>query len=301
MRRSRLRILLGLLLVVHMTSAQTNALLQPVEMHVVGLYEASSRSLGLRYQDIVAWSRLCAKLAQQGEQPQPGPAQRLWASLSEDVQAIVRNTSLVKQFDRPQEAAAMGARSRVGRALEELLQRPALFDEQSFQGVDLSDAVKKLLSQRQSLSILEQRWLNRLLLQAAFPEEIKKISEADMPEKVTVHVSLTHRPMILVLSAFEPVQWHVMALPEAQIQQIIVAGFHIQEVTGTVAPILFRTYEGPPTSAGDKSFFYAYKQDDKHYTDMADKLRQLTGMEITTFQGQYRYNGRPIFVGPKSP
>jgi hypothetical protein len=294
-------LMFGLFLGAHLASAQTEPRPQHIEMHVIGLYEASGRSLGTRQQDIVDWPRLCAQLTLRGEAGLPGPGQRLWMFLSEEMQAVVRNPGLVKQFATSREDSVQAAKSRLGRALEELLQRPGLFDEQSVQGLELSDAVKTLWEQRQSLSILKQRWLNRLLLQTAFPEEIKKISEVDMPEKVTVQVSLAQRPMILVLSAFESVQWHVMAVPEAQIQQIIIGGFHVQEVTGTAVPVLFQTYEGPPLSGGGRNYFYAYKQDDKRYAEMVDKLRQLTGLEITTFQGQYHYNGRPFVIGPRNP
>lgn len=49
---------------------------------------------------------------------------------------------------------------------------------------------------------------------------------------VTVTVAAATRPVILVLSAYEPVHWIIQAEPGADVAAVLVGGYYPQEVTG---------------------------------------------------------------------
>jgi hypothetical protein len=160
------------------------------------------------------------------------------------------------------------------------------------------------------------RRLNRLLLDNAFPLAIRSTVSTDpIPGTATVYVRRTERPVVLVLTAHEPVRWIVKANPGVKIHQVILGGYQMQEVTGVEAPVLYRTRVFGDRTGGEHPPFYASEQDDERYPDLVTKLRELTGLEITTFQGRPleqeesrtvimprnlpQYDPRPFVIGSK--
>jgi hypothetical protein len=116
--------------------------------------------------------------------------------------------------------------------------------------------------------------------------------------KAEVQVTYTARPITLVLSAYNPIRWTVRLKEGVRLRQVLVAGYHTQEVTGLPDGTLvqYRVHE----DRGDHDYFYAFRRQYREYLRMAGIVRRLAGSEVTTFQGTYRYKGNPVVVGPEN-
>lgn len=115
----------------------------------------------------------------------------------------------------------------------------------------------------------------------------------------SVEVGPTDRPVVLVLCAYEPVKWSVKVAGGATIHKVILSGYYDQRVEGVPAgvPIEEQNHGG----GGRARPFFAWARDLEHYPGAYRRLKQLTGLEISTFQGGYRAGGTPFVVGRQNP
>jgi hypothetical protein len=121
---------------------------------------------------------------------------------------------------------------------------------------------------------------------------------------VTVKVQATaKRPVILVLSAYEPVRWEIDA-PAGAVAQVIVGGYHKQTVSGLPEKVTVRSFVYEDKS---EDYFFAFRdpkgadltpedrsEAQESFDKMTRKVKELTGKEIRFFQGQY--SGRNITI-----
>lgn len=125
---------------------------------------ARDLSLLLNLDEIQVWPGFCAKLANEGKGPSPGPSRRIWELMPPEAQAIVQRDDL----DR-------GAKRAVVRALNDMLLTKDFYEFRHFESVALPSEAKALLArERGELSGEQVQRLNRLLLEAAYPSEIAK-------------------------------------------------------------------------------------------------------------------------------
>jgi multidrug resistance efflux pump len=112
------------------------------------------------------WQQFSARLAAEGSAAKPSPGKRLWDLLPEPVRATLKASARGQEVPAADKAAALGA-------VNDVLTRSSFYQEQAFAGLELSEATRKLLSDE---SALQLPWnverLNRMLLEAAFPELI---------------------------------------------------------------------------------------------------------------------------------
>jgi hypothetical protein len=103
-----------------------------------------------------------------------------------------------------------------------------------------------------------------------------------------VRVTRQGKPIILALSSYEPVNWNIQVEPGVEIEKIIVNGYHDQKVTGISGiPIEEYSHEGTEKFLGD--FVYRWNSaDNKGTPALVTQLNQLTGTQLTSFQGCYR-------------
>lgn len=94
---------------------------------------------------------------------------------------------------------------------------------------------------------------------------------------VRVHVRRTQRPIILALSAYEPVRWVLTVEPDAKLAAVLSSGYSQQEILGAGNA---RVY--------DIGRAYAYKRGDRSYSDLDSDIARWTGKRIGAFQGKYR-------------
>ncbi|MGH8054672.1 MAG: hypothetical protein ACREP4_12220 [Stenotrophomonas sp.] len=101
---------------------------------------------------------------------------------------------------------------------------------------------------------------------------------------VQVSVRRGSKPIVLVLSAYEPVNWMLTVEPGANLAAVLVGGYHQGQVFGAGrAPVrqLGRTY--------------AYKRGGSEYSALNTEVQRMTGKPIDAFQG--RYDGGTFVTG----
>jgi hypothetical protein len=104
------------------------------------------------------------------------------------------------------------------------------------------------------------------------------------PGAVEVRLRRSARPLVLVLSSYEPVRWVLVPEPGAQLAAVLVSGYYPSQVAGAGSARVIM--------AGDA---YAYKQDSGQYEALNRQVLRFVGKGIGLFQG--RYEGSNFSVG----
>lgn len=154
-------------------------------------------------------------------------------------------------------------------------------------------------------------------------EQINGTAEIDPSEDMEVHVvgfyegSENHRsigsatievtrigvPIVLVLGAYEQIDWTVKVKPGALVKRIILVGYKQQYLedppTGAIVDQLTRS------SSPQFKVPYARVSSDSGsegdvFGKMSQAIRQMVGKDICTFQGMYRSPKTAIIVGPEN-
>lgn len=111
-------------------------------------------------------------------------------------------------------------------------------------------------------------------------------SGARVAAPVTVSIGRTERPVILVLSSYEPVLWKIRASREARVRHIFMSGYYDSLIEG-ISGVEITKIAG------------AYAYDERGLPQLNERIRQYTGREIGRFQSAY--SGREFFVGAVTP
>lgn len=124
--------------------------------------------------------------------------------------------------------------------------------------------------------------------------------------EMTVSVSLSRSsvPKVIALMAYEPVKWKISGAEDANLQKIILAGYHGQNIDGVSAEIpvdVYSNHSSPcQTCSRQAGAFYAYKKDSGEYAQAVEKLKAITGLSPTSFQGAYRSDRFHINASPQT-
>lgn len=106
---------------------------------------------------------------------------------------------------------------------------------------------------------------------------------------IEIKVERRNKPIILALSAYEPVQWNITAEPGAVIEKIIVNGYHNQTVSGVSGiPIEEHSYEETGNYIGDFIYKWGATAESSNTSSLVTKLEQTNRTSLTSFQGCYR-------------
>jgi len=111
-----------------------------------------------------------------------------------------------------------------------------------------------------------------------------------------VEVTEKSRPVVLALCAYDPSKWTVSVAAGVRLKRVIVAGYHRQSVEGVPAGVPVEIHTHEDQTGG----FFTSRRDDAEFPGAARQLRELTGLQIATFQGDYEYRGIPVRIGPES-
>jgi beta-lactamase regulating signal transducer with metallopeptidase domain/predicted esterase len=112
---------------------------------------------------------------------------------------------------------------------------------------------------------------------------------------VDVEVRATPRPVVLVLTSNYSAIWNVKLDPQARIKAVILGSPSPQEVDGlsSAVPVHYfcpepsaNSFEDKGSSRGDRAF-YAYQWNTVEYRRMLEKLNDVTGRLVASFQGEY--------------
>jgi hypothetical protein len=102
--------------------------------------------------------------------------------------------------------------------------------------------------------------------------------------RVKVVIDAYSKPIILGLSAYDPVHWIIDAPEKSKIEKVILSGYYKQRVSGlpdnTLLEIHSREKYPCDSCTYGKGVFYSYKKPSENY-------QKLTGLKPSTFQGKY--------------
>ena len=99
-----------------------------------------------------------------------------------------------------------------------------------------------------------------------------------------LHISRTHRPVVLVLGAYESIEWIIDRADGARIEQILLYGYEHHSVSGADdVPVVDMTGD-PYISSG---YCWPFCADGGYTQDMVQSAEELTGLPLSTFNGCY--------------
>ena len=109
-----------------------------------------------------------------------------------------------------------------------------------------------------------------------------------------VKITYDRAPLVLVFCAYFPVEWIVEVGPGVQIEEVILGGYHTQQIKGLPDGV---AVAGQVNDNADRAYqFYAATA--LEGVPVADRLQELTGLQPTTFQISRRFGGSPVTIGP---
>jgi predicted esterase len=121
------------------------------------------------------------------------------------------------------------------------------------------------------------------------------MTRADNRGRVDVEVRRTAKPVVLVLTSYYSVEWHIKLADGARVKKAIVAGYYAQKIQGLPAavPVVNRSYFSSDLSIRKEGYFsirkegyfWAYKWNTLEYRRMVETLNNMTGLLVSTFQG----------------
>lgn len=101
---------------------------------------------------------------------------------------------------------------------------------------------------------------------------------------IEVRIRRSVKPIVLVLSSYEPVRWQLIREPGANLAVVLVSGYYQSEVVGAGAARVVMNGSS-----------FAYKPESQEYSALNRDVMRLTGKKIDVFQG--RYEGEFFSVG----
>ena len=120
----------------------------------------------------------------------------------------------------------------------------------------------------------------------------QKYAGMSTEKEIAVSVSDDSRPIVLAFTAYDRTLWVVSLKSGVKLTKVILAGYHSQRVSGIPPETPIETYTHDPSPCkrcwqGAK-YFYSYE-------GAPGQLREITGLEVTSFQGQYKGTAFSIF------
>lgn len=110
------------------------------------------------------------------------------------------------------------------------------------------------------------------------------IGKPSIPGVVTVALQRSPKPIVLVLSSYEPVTWRISGARLANLKAVLLSGYSSSTVTGS---------EG--VQVIEMGRHYAYEQGGSGFGALQREVIKRTGKGIETFQG--KYSGTAFIVG----
>lgn len=116
----------------------------------------------LTQDDVKDWTGLITVLKGQAREETPSPGRQIASKLDPDIQRALVNATV---------DGLVAEKATLLKQLNKVIEKPGLYEEAAFSGIELSEEAKSLLPEA-NLDRSKQIRLNRLLLQAAYPEFI---------------------------------------------------------------------------------------------------------------------------------
>jgi len=124
-------------------------------------------------------------------------------------------------------------------------------------------------------------------------DTVNKIDGHDVGES-HVRITYTKAPLIVCFCAYDPVRWVVEVAPDVQLKRVILGGYYSQQVQGLPEGV---PIEGQVEGGRRPAYsFYACRAIEAPRA--AKILKELTGLDATTFLATHEYRGAPFGIGP---
>jgi len=138
----------------------------------------------LKVSDILDWSGFCSTLSHEGGTTVPSPSRRILELLPQDTRELVLATAQTNNLEPLQ-------KSKIIDALNGILKRRDFYQADCFERLGVTDEVNPLLSRtRMDLSDSEVERLNRLLIEASYPQQIMKSRISEEKDNNQIHLSI---------------------------------------------------------------------------------------------------------------
>jgi ABC-type transport system involved in multi-copper enzyme maturation permease subunit len=126
--------------------------------------------------DVREWPDLMELVRKTGKEEEATPAGRIWALLDDSLQSRLTEVKIPQKDQKSANPFVfLGVFRDFRRSVNELLERPDLYDELSFQEVQLLSSEWRALREKglENLSEIQTARFNRLLLEASFPDLVR--------------------------------------------------------------------------------------------------------------------------------
>ncbi len=107
----------------------------------------------------------------------------------------------------------------------------------------------------------------------------------DVEKEVVVTLGDDSKPVVLALTAYDRTLWKLDLKTGVKLIKVILGGYHSQRVVGISAETPVETYTYDPSPCEQcwqgTGYFYSYEQP-------PERLKDITGLRVTSFQGRYQ-------------
>jgi hypothetical protein len=113
--------------------------------------------------------------------------------------------------------------------------------------------------------------------------------EGNSVKGIAVSSAANGGPLVLVLTAYDPVVWDVSAVSKRRLRAVIVSGYHAQAVVGAGGtPVRITSVYQPNPACGDANFAY---KGGSNLDQLDASVRERFGRGIGRFKGSYTLKG----------
>jgi hypothetical protein len=104
--------------------------------------------------------------------------------------------------------------------------------------------------------------------------------------RIKMHAKSSGEPILLVVTAYDPVVWDFSDFPVNRLRAVLVSGYHDQAVAGLPknVPLQINSHETPNAQCGE--YGYAH-EGGKNLDRLVKNLAMIFGREPDSFQGEY--------------
>lgn len=122
----------------------------------------------------------------------------------------------------------------------------------------------------------------------------------------TINVNITDTaPIVLVLSAYDSVNWNINAASTTNIQRVILGGYHSQTIQGLSSNIPVDAYTHSISACryciSHANSFYVYKNNGTEFENKLNQITSIAGLSATSFQGAYKAKAFSISALTNTP
>lgn len=110
-----------------------------------------------------------------------------------------------------------------------------------------------------------------------------------------VKVTYTGAPIILVLTAYESVEWNVDIGDGVKIERVILGGYKRPKIRVVPNDIPISDF----SRRSHESIEMCFRRRGHRFKKLVESLHEITQHPVVSFQGDYRFQGTPIVIGPE--